>query len=331
MSLFPRSAPYAATEPGRQDQKEDKMARRLSFQEFSHAIENHTLPLDKLADYVRFDPTSAVPRLVFRSDVLLDTPPPTYDVDKAIYQMLRALQDEHRAQLESFSYVGKKSVVAEGDSWFNLPKRVRPPAIADWIELNGRFLTRNIAYWGHTLKKILKEREYIKVLEKDEPDYFMFTAGGNDLQEGLEAGEYIHSYEPSRPPDEYLTEKGQKALAQIDQSYRLLFDEVSMLYPSLVTICHGYDYPRPLVGNGTYIGQFLRRQGIPDDLMTPIMVAVLDKLNSVIEKVSQSYARIHYLDCRRATEPYTWYDDMHPDSDGFKALAAKFEEDMSRA
>ncbi|MBW4421704.1 MAG: hypothetical protein KME13_21195 [Myxacorys californica WJT36-NPBG1] len=56
--------------------------------------------------------------------------------------------------------------------------------------------------------------------------------------------------------------------------------------------------------------------------------AIIDKLNDVIQGVAQS-ARVHYLDCRHATEP-SWYDDMHPDRDGFLALAVKFEEAMNR-
>jgi len=113
------------------------------------------MPLDKLAGYVQFDPDSAIPKLSFRSDALIDQPPPAYDVDGEIYRMLRELKEKQAVQIESFSFVGKKSVVAEGDSWFNLPEILRPPAIADWISRNGRFRMNNIAYWGHTLEMIL--------------------------------------------------------------------------------------------------------------------------------------------------------------------------------
>ncbi|MBW4421117.1 MAG: hypothetical protein KME13_18080 [Myxacorys californica WJT36-NPBG1] len=60
-----------------------------------------------------------------------------------------------------------------------------------------------------------------------------------------------------------------------------------------------------------------------------VSAAIIDRLNDVIQGVTQS-TKIHYLDCRYATEPYTWYDDMHPDRDGFLASAVKFEEAMSR-
>lgn len=306
------------------------MAKRLLFNEFKAAIEQRTLPLEKLPDYVDLDPNSPIPKLVFRADALLDQPPPDYDVDGEVYQLLRAIAEERDASREAFSFVGQKQVVAEGDSWFNLPWLVRPPAIADWIERNGRFRMRNIAYWGHTLQRILRDREYISVLTQARPDYFIFSAGGNDLQLGLASGDYIHPYDRDRPVDQYLTPAGESALSTIEAGYRTLLSEVTARFPLVKIICYGYDYPRPLVKGGTYIGQYLRQKGIPDPLMEPIMKAVIDRLNGVIERVAQTAPNVRYLDCRRTTEAYTWYDDMHPDRDGFLALAVKFEDEMSR-
>jgi len=304
------------------------MAKRLTFDEFRTAIRQRTMPLEKLPDYVDFDPNSPIPKLVFRADALIDQPPPDYDVDAEIYRMLRIINEERDARLETFSFVGQKRVVAEGDSWFNLPMFIRPPAIADWIERNGRFRIKNIAYWGHTLQRILRDKEYLKILTKEKPEYFIFSAGGNDLQLGLANGSYIHAYDAARPVDQYLTKAGEAALAEIERGYKSLFTELSQ-FPTLKIICYGYDYPRPLVKGGTYIGRYLREKRIPDDQMGPIIASMIDKLNDVIKRATQS-TKIHYLDCRRVTEPYTWYDDMHPDRDGFFALAVKFEDMMNR-
>jgi hypothetical protein len=306
------------------------MAKKLYFFEFSRALVARSMPLDQLPEYVTFDPTSAVPKLIFRADALLDVPPTGYDVDEAIYRYLRVLRDERRTQKETFAYAGAKSVVAEGDSWFNLPEFLRPPAIADWISRHRRYRVNNIAHWGHTLREILQDREYVAVLDADHPSYFMFTAGGNDLQEGLETGAYVHAYDPSRPLEDYLTGDGVAELERIEQGHRSVFCEVSAKYPTLPILCHGYDYPRPLVGNGKYIGQFLRRKGIPDDLMTPIMASIVNRLNTVIARAAAPFSSVRFLNCRRVTEPFTWYDDMHPGSDGFEALANEFEEAMSR-
>lgn len=304
------------------------MAKRLTFEEFKTSIDQRVMPLEKLPEYVQLDPNLPLPKLVFRADALVDLPPPEYDVDAEIYQMLRVIEDEQDAQVEAFSFVGPKRVVAEGDSWFNLPLFVRPPAIADWIKRNGRFKVKNIAYWGHTLERILRDREYITIISREKPDYFIFSAGGNDLQIGLSTGTYIHDYDPNRPVDQYLTATGETALARIESGYQKLLAELAQFAP-LKILCYGYDYPRPLVNGGTYIGRYLREQGIPDKLMGPIMVSVIDKLNDRIQRAALA-AKVRYLDCRRVTEAYTWYDDMHPDRDGFLALAVKFEEEMNR-
>jgi hypothetical protein len=153
------------------------MAKRLKFEEFRSAIEERRIPLEALQEYVQFDPYAPIPKLTFRADALLDHPPPHYDVDAAIYRMLRLNDEERRARLEEFSFVGQKRVVAEGDSWFNLPEGLRPPAIADWIRRNGRFRMKNIAYLGHTLEAILQDKEYLAAISKDQPEFFMFSAG----------------------------------------------------------------------------------------------------------------------------------------------------------
>src|SRR5262245_45875885 len=124
------------------------MARKLSHSEFSKALATRKMPMEQLAEYVEFDATRAVPRLVFRADALIDVPPTDYDVDEAIYRYLRDLRDERLYQEESFAFAGAKLVVAEGDSWFNLPPVLRPPAIADWIWKHRRFRVNNIARWG---------------------------------------------------------------------------------------------------------------------------------------------------------------------------------------
>lgn len=116
-------------------------------------------------------------------------------------------------------------------------------------------------------------------------------------------------------------------MVEIEQGYKTLFAELAK-FPTLKVICYGYDYPRPLVKGGTYIGRHLRKKGIPDDRMGAISAALIDRLNETIQRATQ-FTQVRYLDCRRLTESYTWYDDIHPDRDGFFALAVKFEEAMT--
>ena len=305
------------------------MAKRITHAQFSQALAAGTMSVESLADYVTLESITGIPTVRFRADALLDAPPPAYDVDDAVYLYMREQRKARRSQLQSFEYVGKKCVVAEGDSWFSLPGFLRVPAIADRIGKDGRFVMDNIAHWGHTLKQIVAAKEYVGVLQRERPDYFMISGGGNDLQEGLANGTFIYAYDPARAPDAYLTPAGMSSLDEIEKGYKAIFDHVSPTYPTMPILCFGYDYPRPLVGDGVYIGKHLRAKGIPDKAMEPIMNAVIDKLNTRIKAAASGFGKAVFLDCRTVTKPYTWVDDMHPGVDGFKALAAQFERGMN--
>lgn len=87
------------------------MAKRLSFSEFRDAIEQRSMLVEILRDYVRFDPDSPIPRLSFRSDALTDQPPSDYDVDREIHQLLRQLENESDRQKHTFSYMPKLRLV----------------------------------------------------------------------------------------------------------------------------------------------------------------------------------------------------------------------------
>ncbi|MDU9048176.1 MAG: SGNH/GDSL hydrolase family protein [Candidatus Electrothrix sp. Rat3] len=305
------------------------MAERITFSEFKKALDSRTITVDSLKEYVEFDDESPVPKLIFRKDALIDSPPEQYDVDEEIYRLLRSLDEKEDADLPVYYWKKAKLVLAEGDSWYNLPWFLRPPAIADWIKKNKRFRLKNIARWGDTLKEILDQNEYLTAIDEYRPDFFMLCGGGNDLQEGLANGQYIHFYDESRDVDDYLTEKGIKGLADIEIGLKQIISDVAEKYPSLPILTHGYDYPRPLVGNGKYIGKYLRRMGFPDDKMQPIVDSVIDRLNHHVKTAASAYKTAVYIDCRNATKNFIWYDDMHPGRDGFLALSILFEEKMN--
>lgn len=305
------------------------MAKKISFKEFKAAVDNRTIPFESLSDYVEFDDESAIPRLQFRQDALIDTAPDTFDVDEEIYRLQRSLDDQEDTITEVFSFAPRQRIVAEGDSWYNLPKfAFRPPAIADWIKKNKRFKLKNIARWGHTLDQILSQNEYLEAIDKYQADFFMLCGGGNDLQEGLASGKYIYSYDETRDINNYLTKEGEKGLANIGNGLREIMSTVSSSYPSLPILIHGYDYPRPLVDGGKYIGKHLKKMGFPNEKMQPVINSVLNQLNDHVKAAAKAHESARFIDCRELTKEFTWYDDMHPSKDGFLALSLRFEEEM---
>jgi hypothetical protein len=305
------------------------MAKKLKFSDFKEAIEKRAIPFDKLNEYVELDPFVATPRLRIIPDALLDNASSDYDIDKEIYNIWRENEEREYDENKMFGFFGRERIVAEGDSWFNLPPlSFIPKTIAERMKSNGTYKIKNIAYWGHTIKRIYSEKEYLEKIDQDKTDYFMLSAGGNDLQNGLENknNSSIKEYDPDIALNDYLTQKGHDILGGIEEDYRGILNEVTSSFPEVKIYCHGYDYPRPLVGKGKYIGRYFRKKDIPDDLMTPIMAEIMDLFNKMLSQVIEDYgSTVTYINCRNITKPYTWKDDMHPGSDGFKALANEFE------
>ncbi|MGH7797394.1 MAG: SGNH/GDSL hydrolase family protein [Candidatus Binatia bacterium] len=301
------------------------MARRMKFAEFKRRLQSRRLSSEDIEDYLEIDPTAPQIRVRFRPGTLEDLPPEDYDVDHALYLYQRA---RDRAREKTTVRTAKPRVVAEGDSWFHLPLIVRPTAIATHIHDNGGFLVRNIARWGDTLQGMLVRKEYLNVIKSFDPAWFIFSGGGNDVQEALAKRELLFDYDPARPLENSVTPKGEALLSQIGTGYQTLLREVMERFPNLPVLCYGYDYPRPDVADGRYIGRYLREQGYPTQTMRPLLEIILDRLNEIIKRSVLSFPTGKFISCLRVTDPYTWFDDMHPDNDGFKVLAARFEARM---
>ena len=110
------------------------MATRVTLEQFDRLLEEQLIPPDMLGEFVEFDEESAVPRLVFRADAIIGDVPRDYDVDEMVYRYERELRKRDAARRILTRASAGISVVAEGDSWFNLPIGIRPRAIADQLE-----------------------------------------------------------------------------------------------------------------------------------------------------------------------------------------------------
>jgi hypothetical protein len=299
------------------------MATRLSFAEFDAKLKSGTLTAAEYRQYLEVDPDADRVRLKFKPGALRDAPPPGYDVDQQVYLAERAKQER---QLSTLSLIGRPRVMAEGDSWFNLPPIVRPKAIADRLSSNGRVVVKNIARWGHTLSEMLTAKEYLAELPQFNPDWFIFSGGGNDLQESLKRGELVLAYDAARPIDQCLSTNGIALLVAIAEGYRTLLNEIAIARPNLACICFAYDYPRPTFKGGKYIGRYLKKMMYPKSTWNAVAKVMIDRLTASIEAVVAAFPNAKFLDCRGVTAAHPFYDDMHPEKAGFKALARIFEQ-----
>ncbi len=257
------------------------MARRMTFEEFRRRLESLRLSSEEINDYLEIDPTAPRIRVRFRPGTLKDSPPDDYDVDHALCLFQQA---RDRAQEKTTLRTAKARVVAEGDSWFHLPPiGGYPHAIATRIRENGRFRVRNIAAWGDTLQKMLASKEYLNAIESFRPAWFIFSGGGNDIQDALAKREFLFDYDDKRPLENSITPKGETLLGEIGTGYQTLLREVTEQFPNLPVLCYGYDYPRP-EPNSQYIGRYLTEQKYPVETMRPLLEIILDRLNEIIKR-----------------------------------------------
>jgi lysophospholipase L1-like esterase len=304
------------------------MARVITFAQFQQRLREGRLTEDEIRDYLELDPEAINVRVRIRPGVLADAPPADYDLDDELSEY--QIRKDARAARAAAGKGRLPKVVAAGDSWFLLPT-ILPPvpaAIAQWLQIKNGFGVWHVGRWGYTLKRLLEERRYPDAIKRRRPDWFIVSAGGNDVQRALPCGEALRRYDPNRPLEESLTSKGEGMLRNVGTGYRTLLADVRRSF-SLPIVCYGYDYPRPQVANGRYIGRHLRDYGYPADTHRRVAEVILDRLNDEIANAVAEFPNARFLNCRRVTDRYTWWDDMHPADDGFKELAARFAKEMA--
>jgi lysophospholipase L1-like esterase len=313
---------------GLPSQRERNMAAQLSFEEFDRKMREGKLTPSECRGYLEIDPAAGPVRVRFKPGALRDEPPPDYDIDHQVYLSQRARQDRQLAEL---SLKDLPRVTADGDSWFNLPfpGSFCPPAIGNDLEADQeRLVVDNVAHWGDTIATIAHTKRYVASIRRTKPTWFLISGGGNDLQQALQDRRLLEPYEKTRPIDQCISQSGQHVLESVGATLRAILAEVNHLQPSLKIICYAYDFPRPTLGQGKYLGRYLKEQHYPKTTWDQIAHLLIDKLTVIIQSVVAAFPNVQFLDCRSVTAKFTWWNDMHPEKEGFAALANAYERAM---
>jgi len=91
-----------------------------------------------------------------------------------------------------------KIILAEGDSWFNYS--VILSDVVDWIAMEKNMAVYSLANAGDWLLNMLHQRKYVEELSVLHPDFFLMSAGGNDLVGKSRIGAIV---DPSGHSDEF--------------------------------------------------------------------------------------------------------------------------------
>lgn len=225
-------------------------------------------------------------------------------------------------------YPERITVLSEGDSWF------QHPLVHDTIDkLMEKYNVISLGGAGHELKQIWKEKEYNYYLrsKKHNPKYFIFSGGGNDIL-GDEFQYFLNPYSDGTPGENstrFFTDSFWNKIEKMKSWYTDVCNEAIKYNPAVKMIVYGYDYVIPNNKNAkkpnkSWLGVHMDDKGISNVLdQKGIIKILIDTINVFLISLEERYDHVHYIDTRDKVNG-NWYDEIHPDENGFKFVADVF-------
>ena len=216
--------------------------------------------------------------------------------------------------------------VAEGDSWFRLP-RIYQNAMLYYVAR--KVPIDNLAHWGDTLEQMISKGEYIPYLKDKKTKVLLFSAGGNDVL-GTNLEQCLNLFDARFPDPEhasfYVRRLFFEQLDAVEAQYRQIVTQVAKNSPQTKLFVHGYDYARP-IEHGVFLGQHFERRGLYPrpygELCRAIVRYMIDQFNERLALIAHHYEFVTYIDFRGTLGAGQWFDELHPTNGGAKELADK--------
>ncbi|MCK8520046.1 caspase family protein [Aquimarina sp. D1M17] len=216
-------------------------------------------------------------------------------------------------------------VVAEGDSWFMFPFLVKDTL--DYVMEH--YPLRSIAAAGDEIQNYRKSGQLIKEIQKEKPKYVLISGGGNDII-GPAIVDILKSDLPSGlAPAEYLNDTYDKKMDEIRGTYNYFFNRIHEFTWVKQVFIHGYDYVRAdinekLIKNG-WVNRYLIEKGITAiEDRTNVIRLLINNFNELLQSVASQHKNTTYLDMRTLVNNNEWYDEIHPNDEGFAKIGTKF-------
>ncbi len=216
-------------------------------------------------------------------------------------------------------------IVAEGDSWFLFPFLVK-----DTIDyVMEKYPVRSIAAAGDEIQNYRESGQLLKEIEKERPRYVFISGGGNDII-GPEIVDILIKGLPSGlEPSKYLNENHQKKMEQLWGNYNYFFNRIYEFDFVKQVYIHGYDYVRADLDDKTikngWVNKYLIAKGITAiEDRTNVIRYLIDTFNELLKDITQKHKNATYLDMRSLVNTGEWYDEIHPNDEGFAKVAGKF-------
>lgn len=247
----------------------------------------------------------------------------------------------------------RANIVAEGDSWFDYPRKYfiagKPANIIDWVQrwglghINLLRLASNAdeatemlsGGQRHKLTKILHECSTRSTLRP--VDILLFSGGGNDVVGAWDIPRFLKAYRAGYSAADCLhLNRLRKKVKQIELAYTELVDICKVYSPSTVIITHTYDriYPSDqgaeILGinlTNSWVKPYMDEKNIPTRLQRKVSSLLLEQLQDMLTGLENQPAiqgKLLVVDTMGTlTSKNQWLNEIHPTSDGFKKVAKK--------
>ena len=245
---------------------------------------------------------------------------------------------------------GRVNIVAEGDSWFDYPRKhllSGPPAnVIDHLQ-------RRTRYKAHLLRLACNGDEAVEILSGDQRfqlcktlergiEYenpvhvILFSGGGNDVAGRYRLDRLLEADASAATSAEecFRAQKLRDRITQIRLGYEDLIDACEHYSPETVVVTHTYDRPYPngraaeflkLIRRGPWLKNFLVAAKVPKRLRRPATSYLIDTFADMLADLALAHpGRFVVVDTRGTLrKKKLWKDELHPTSDGFELVAKK--------
>jgi len=221
----------------------------------------------------------------------------------------------------------KIRVLAEGDSWFDLPDLVWPRDAMDYLAETHDVL--KLAKFSATLQDMVARPQYRVPLQTEHFRHFFLSGGGNDILGSIE--NYVRERgnggdSPANAP-EYVKAEFDAMLKRVMKLYRTVADDVRAV-KGVTLYVHGYANAIPVAGR-KYLGKPLAELGFdPGSALARAIVAeLIDRFNRALAAFAQNTGNVVYINLRDVVGDGDWnWDEIHPSASGARRIAARFRE-----
>jgi hypothetical protein len=211
-------------------------------------------------------------------------------------------------------------VVCEGDSW------IAHPFVHDigdhlFDDPRNRFVVRNCGAAGDRLGAMADAREHEAALAETNAVALVLSGGGNDLL--VQFREFLRMWVPGDDPARLVTEALEQRLAELMASMRRVLHGVRHRDRTLPIVVHGYDYLQVAAPErGLFLSPYFDSAHIDDGgERQATLNYIVDRFNHHLRDATLDIEGVAYVDVRGRVGTNEWFDEIHPNDDGFARVA----------